>query len=46
MESSNFGVSRKLGGHYDVINGGQRKKMIFSTLLYVWSRCSMVTESI
>ena len=23
-----FGVSRKSGGHYDVINGGQRKKTI------------------
>ena len=32
MEISNFGVSRKLGGHYDVINGGQRKKTIFFDL--------------
>ena len=29
MEISNFGVSRKLGGHYDVINEGQRKNDFF-----------------
>ena len=28
---------KKVGGHNDVINGGQRKKRFFSILRYVWS---------